>query len=94
MGASHLSALVRQVVSVNPPNFAAANARGSVDVTVPGIAVGDVIVGLEIPDALEDDLVLQGWLVTAANTVRLWFYSTAIQDPAARNWNITFWDLT
>jgi hypothetical protein len=94
MAATHYSALHYDAVSVNPASIATVT-RGSVDVTVPGIAVGDMVVCYP-PAALNDDLLYVGCRVTAANTVRLYLYNPTVGaiDDGALTWEFAWWDRT
>lgn len=76
--------------SVNPGSIGA-NSTGTVDMTVTGIAVGDVVM-LNRPAGLDDDLVFSGCRVQTVDTVRLFLYNptAAPIDDGANDWQ-GFW---
>ena len=74
-------------VSVDPPSIAATS-KGTVTVTIPRAATGDLVF-LTPPDTLEAGLVFVGAAVTSANTVTIALYNTtaAAIDGIARTWS-------
>lgn len=81
-------------LNINPASIAA-QTRGSVDVTLTGAAVGDIVV-LQPPDALNAGLVFGGCLVSAANTLRVFLANltgSAIND-GANDWTYFWMDIT
>jgi hypothetical protein len=91
-------------ISVDPPNIAAA-AAGTVDVTIPGVAVGDIVM-MQPPEtygqtggvAGDDHIVFMGAAVQAANTVRISLANVydagEAQDAPALDWSYIWIDLT
>jgi hypothetical protein len=94
MAASHPSALQYGTVSVDPASIAATTRLG-IDVTITGLAVGDLLV-MHPPVGLHDDLVLHGWRVKDDDTATIFLYNPtagAIDDPA-QTWEYEWWDRT
>jgi hypothetical protein len=81
-----ITALLGGTVSLTPPSLTT-GATGSVNVTVTGAGVGDLVV-LEAPAALEAGLVFIGASVTATNTITARFYnpSAGTVTGTARSW--------
>lgn len=77
------------------PGSIAAQTRGSVDVTITGVAVGDHVV-LSPPDGLNTGLLYAGCRVTGANTVRIYLGNiTGVAiDDGSLTWNWLWFDLT
>jgi hypothetical protein len=94
MAASHFSGNHYGTVSIDLSSIATVS-RGSFDVTVTGIAPGDLVVFYP-PEAINDDLVYAGCRITAVNTVRLYRYNPTAGaiDDTARTWEYTWIDLT
>lgn len=94
MAATHFSALSYGTVSVDLPSIATV-ARAAVSVTIPGLAVGDMLVFYP-PATLNDDLIYVGCRVASANTATLFVYNPTIGaiDDAAANWEYHWWDRT
>jgi hypothetical protein len=93
MGATYFSAITRGTLSVNPASIADQN-RGSIAVTLPGLAVGDLL-QLEPPAALEGGLGYAGFLISA-DTVTIYLYNSSggAINGAALNWTYTWFDTT
>jgi hypothetical protein len=69
-----LNKLIKKTgVSVNPPSIATV-ATGTVDVAVTGASVGDIVLVTPRAD-FNDDLIIKGAFVQAANNVRLMLYN-------------------
>jgi len=81
-------------VAADPGNIAA-QTRGSVDVTIAGVAPGDIVV-MNPPDGLNAGLAFAGCRVTAANTVRIYLANItgAGIDDGSLNWDFFWFDLT
>ena len=94
MAASHFSALKTATVSVDLPSIATVS-TAAVDVTVTGIAVGDML-SVYRPIALNDDLVVAGYRIKSADTVTLFIYNPTggAIDDAAQPWEFVWWDRT
>lgn len=93
MGATYFSAIQRGTLSVNPGAIAD-QSRGSIAVTLTGLAVGDLL-QLEPPAALEAGLAYSGFLISA-NTVTIYLYNSSggSIDGAALNWIYSWFDCT
>lgn len=85
LGSKTLGGILAGTVSVNPASIAATT-RGTVAVTITGVAATDIVV-LEPPAALNDDLIYCGHIVTA-NTVTIQLYNVtgSAIDDTARDW--------
>lgn len=94
MASTHFTALHYGTVSVNPGSIATI-VRGSVDVTVAGISIGDMVT-FHPPDALNTGLAYAGCRITADNTVRLYLVNVTAGalDDTARTWDYEWWDRT
>jgi hypothetical protein len=82
-----LAPVLQGTVSVNPASLAAA-ASAETDVTITGVAVGDVVI-LNPPASLESDICFSGARAKAANTVAIRLSNidnTNAVDGAALNW--------
>lgn len=81
-------------VAANPASIAA-QTRGSVDVTITGVAVGDFVT-MTPPDGLNTGLVYAGCRVTAADTVRIYLGNiTGVAiDDGSLTWAYMWLDLT
>lgn len=81
-------------VAADPGNIAA-QTRGSVDVTIAGVAPGDIVI-MNPPDGLNAGLAFAGCRVTAANTVRIYLSNLtgAGIDDGSLNWDFFWIDLT
>jgi len=92
--ATHYSAFTSGSVTVNPDSIANA-VRGSIAVTITGIAAGDLLV-LEPPDDLEVGLAYAGHRITSTSTVTIYLanVSAAPVNGAALSWRYTWWDRT
>jgi hypothetical protein len=93
-GAGQTFAIGVVSVSVDPPSIPAGQAA-NVNVTVPGVAVGDDVLAIP-PDTLEAGLVPQAASVPAADTIRVRLYNptAAAIDGAARTWRFIIFDRT
>ncbi len=93
MGATHFSGLTTGTLSVNPGALTDQQ-RGSVDVTLTGIAPGDLLV-LEPPTTLAVGIAYAGHRITA-NTVTIFLYNSSggSVDDAALDWRYVWWDRT
>ncbi len=82
-------------VSVNPASIATVS-TGATDVTITGIAVGDALIGVERPAGINDDLIVSGWRIKAADTITLFLYNPTggSIDDGALSWVVTWLDLT
>ena len=88
------SSLATGTISVDPGSIAATT-RGSIGVTLTGVASGDEII-LYPPSGVADDLLYVGHDITATNAVTLYFYNptgSAIND-AATTWKYAWRDCT
>ena len=83
-----------RTVSVDPASLAG-GAAANTDVTVNGVAPGDIVLAIP-PDTLEAGLVFIGSSVPAANTVRIRLYNPTAGaiDGAARTWTLLILDRT
>lgn len=74
------------VAAVDPANILAV-ASGNVDVAVPGVKPGDIVIGIP-PDTLTAGLAPQGCTVPAADTVRVRLTNASAGgiDGASLNW--------
>jgi hypothetical protein len=84
----------RGTVNANPGSINA-QTRGSVDVTITGVAAGDIVV-MNPPDGLNVGLVYGGCRVTAGDTVRIYLANitgSAIDDGSL-TWDYLWIDLT
>ena len=90
-------------VAVNPPNIAA-TATGVVDVTIAGVAVGDIVImhpphafGATGGTAGDDHIVFQGASVQAANTVRIrlgnMYDAGEAQNAPVLDWAYEWYDI-
>lgn len=72
-----------------------ATSTGTVDITITGLAVGDVVV-LMRPNGLSDDLIYSGCRVQAANTLRIYLYNPTAGaiDDGSLTWEYCWIDLT
>jgi hypothetical protein len=89
--ANSITGVLKGTVSVTPTTTLASNTKSAVAVTITGASAGDIVY-LEPNASLEAGLVVQGYAVSAANTVTIQFYNpTASTGPAtsARNWSYT-----
>lgn len=77
------------------PGSIAAQTRGSVDVTITGVATGDIVL-MNPPNGLNAGLVYGGCRVTAANTVRLYLANlTAVAiDDGSNTYDYLWIDFT
>lgn len=81
-------------VSADPASISA-QSRGYVDVTITGVAVGDILI-MQPPDALDVGLVYGGCKVTATDTVRIFLANltgSGIND-GANDWLYLWIDIT
>lgn len=81
-------------ISADPASISA-QSRGYVDVTLSGVATGDIVI-MQPPDALDAGLVYGGCKVTAANTVRIYLANltgSGIND-GANDWLYLWLDIT
>jgi hypothetical protein len=69
--------------------------RGYVDVTITGVAVGDIVI-MQPPDGLNVGLVYGGCKVTAADTVRIFLANLTGSgiDDGASDWLYLWMDIT
>lgn len=83
---SNLYKVAVGTVSVNPGSIAATT-RGSVAVTISGLATGDRVI-LQPPSTLDGNLLFVGSDVTADNTLTIYLYnkSGGAIDDAAASW--------
>ena len=93
MAASHFAAMTSGTLSVDPGSILDQQ-RGSIAVTLTGIAAGDLLV-LEPPTTLHVGLAYAGFRITA-NTVTIFLYNSSggTLDDAALDWRYTWWDRT
>lgn len=80
--------------NINPGNIGG-QTRGSVNVTLTGAAIGDIVI-LQPPDALNVGLVFGGCVVSATDTVKVFLANvtgTAIDD-GANDWTYFWMDIT
>lgn len=91
--ATHFAAVTSGTISVNPASISD-QVRGSVDVTITGIAAGDLLV-LEPPTTLAAGLAYAGFRITA-DTVTIFLYNSsgASINDGALDWRYTWWDRT
>ena len=77
------------------PSSISAQSRGYVDVTITGVAVGDIVI-MQPPDALNVGLVYGGCKVTAADTVRIFLANLTGSgiDDGAHDWLYFWMDIT
>jgi hypothetical protein len=77
------------------PGSIAAQTRGSIDVTITGVAVGDIVV-MDPPDGLNAGLVYGGCRVTANNTLRIYLANItgAAIDDGSTVYDFLWFDLT
>ena len=94
MAATHFSMNHAGSVSVNPPSIATVS-KAAVDVTITGLAVGDLLV-MHPPTALDDDLIYCGCRVKAADTATIFLYNPTggAIDDAAQTWTYEWIDFT
>lgn len=92
--ASHFAAMTSGTLSVNPASIND-QVRGSIAVTLTGVAAGDLLV-LEPPDNLEAGLAYAGHRITATNTVTIYLYNSSggAVNGAALDWRYVWWDRT
>lgn len=86
-----LSGVLTGTVSVTAPTGLASDTKTAVNVTITGVRAGDVVY-LEPNAALENRIVVQGYAVSADNTVTIQFYNphtAAAGATSARNWSYT-----
>lgn len=81
-------------VSADPGSIAA-QTRGSVDVTVTGVATGDIVT-MNPPDGLNTGLAYAGCRVTGADTVRVYLANITggAIDDGSLTWDYLWYDLT
>ncbi len=81
-------------INANPGNIAA-QTRGSVDVTLTGAAVGDIVI-LQAPDGLNTGLVYGGCVVTGTDTLRIFLANLTggAIDDGANDWTYFWMDIT
>jgi hypothetical protein len=94
MAATHLAAMTSGTLTGVNPGSINDQSRGSVDVTLTGIAAGDLLV-LEPPTTLASGLAYAGHRITA-DTVTIFLYNSsgaAINDGAL-DWRYVWWDRT
>jgi len=93
MAASHFAAMTSGTLSVNPGDISDQQ-RGSVAVTLTGIAAGDLLV-LEPPTNLAVGLAYAGFRITA-DTVTIFLYNSSggSVNDGALDWRYTWWDRT
>jgi hypothetical protein len=84
-----ITKIMKGTVSVNPAEISA-NASAETDVTISGVAAGDIVI-LNTPASLETGLVLSGARVKAANTVsiRLSNITGTAVNGGALDWTYT-----
>lgn len=77
------------------PSSISAQSRGYVDVTITGVAVGDIVI-MQPPNALDVGLVYGGCKVTAADTVRIFLANLTGSgiDDGAHDWLYLWMDIT
>ena len=85
-GGTSVTYLQAGTVTVDPPSIGATS-KGTVNVTISGARVGDLVF-LTPPDAIEAGLLFLGASVSATNTVTIALYNatSAAIDGAARTW--------
>jgi len=88
------SAATSGTVAADPGNIGALT-RGSVDVTIAGVAPGDLVL-MNPPDGLNAGLAYAGCRVTVANTVRIYLanITAGAIDDGSLTWNFLWFDLT
>lgn len=93
-GGTTLFAMTSGSFSVNPASIAA-NSRGSVDITVSGLAVGDLVL-LSPPDGLNSGLIYGGCRVTAVDTLRIYLANLTGSpiDDGSLTWNYLHFGLS
>jgi hypothetical protein len=93
-GGTALKTVKYGTVAVDPPSIGATT-RGTLTVTITGVAVGD-IVELHFPSSLEAGLLYVGNRVASADTVSIYLYNPtgAPVDGASRTWEYVWFDLT
>lgn len=86
-GGTKITRILHGTVSVDPPSINATS-KGTVAVTIAGVAPGDRVF-LTPPDTMEAGLIYLGADVTAANTVTIALYNATASaiDGAARPWD-------
>lgn len=93
-GGTQLKNIWSGTVSINPASIAATT-RAATTFSVPGAAVGDVIV-LNPPATLNDDLIFCGAAVTATDTATVYLYNPTAGaiDDVALTWTYLVFDRT
>lgn len=93
-GETPQSSATSGTVAADPGNIAA-QTRGSVDVTIAGVAPGDLVL-MNPPDGLNAGLAYAGCRVNAANTVRIYLANItgAGIDDGSQTWAYVWFDLT
>jgi hypothetical protein len=81
-------------VAATTPSEAAVDGTGSVDVTVTGVALGDIVLGVGVTAALPTNQIYLGAQVSATNTVTLTFGSNGVVTGASRTFKILVADVT
>lgn len=93
---SRIRSIKTGTVTINPANLGA-ETRGATAATIPGAAVGDIIL-LNLPSgpALNDDLIFVGADVGGADTIRIFLYNPTAGaiDDGATTWTYLFLDVT
>ena len=90
---SILRKIVTGSVSVNPASIAA-NTKGSIAVTISGLAATDFLV-LQPPADLEAGLVYAGHAVTGTDTLTIYLLNptAGAVDGAAKNWGYLWFEV-
>lgn len=81
-------------VSIDP-GVIGGHTRGFVDITIPGAAVGDIVI-MQPPSGLDTSLIYGGCVVTGANTVRVFIgnLSNGNVNDGAQTWVYLWMDIT
>jgi len=91
---TNLYKIVSGTASVDPGNIGATT-KGSVNVTITGLAVTDRVI-LHPPTGLNGGILYCGCDVTAANTLTIYLYNTTngAIDDGANTWKYSYLDFT
>lgn len=81
-------------LSIDPGSIPASS-RGFIDVTLTGVATGDIVI-LQPPNALDAGLVFGGCEVSATNTVKVFLanLTTSAVNDGSNDWRYLWLDLT
>lgn len=93
-GGTQLKKILAGSAAADPASIPATS-TGTVDITITGLAVGDVVI-LMRPAGLNDDLIYSGCRVQAADTLRIFLYNPTAGaiDDGSLTWEYAWLDLT